>query len=143
MSDDFVDPTETDRLPLSGGQWIDVRHRLSAGDQFDMFDRMVKILRAGEKAELNTVESSRAVILAYVVNWSFTTNGAPVKFSGAALNNLTRKRFAEISKAVEAHDRAVEAEQAEEKKDPPGESASNATSPLPGVAVGGTSGSVN
>lgn len=139
---DFVTP-QIDRLHLSGGEWIDVKHELNAGEQRRLFSRMIKDMRAGEKAQLDPEEAGRAAILAYVVNWSFTNNGEPVKFSADALDNLNTARFAELNRVLTAHQDAVEAKRVAEKNGQDGESKSSPTSPLPGVAAGATSGLLN
>ena len=102
MSDDFVTPT-TDRIPLSGGAWIEVKRELNAGEERDVFVRKIKDMRSGERAQIDPAQIGWADILAYVVDWSFAVKGPAFAFSEAALSNLKPERFSEIRKAVEKH----------------------------------------
>jgi hypothetical protein len=114
----FVQP-EIVRLPLSGGEWIDVKKELNAGEQRRSFARMVKHFTAGEKAELNAEEVGRARVLEFIVGWSLVDGaGRPVPFSESALDNLAQESWTEISKAIEQHEEREEARRVAERDDP-------------------------
>jgi hypothetical protein len=103
----FVEP-KLARLPLSDGEWIEVKDVLNVGEWFDMFATL------GEaKMRRDLV---RAQILAYVVGWSLRdASGQPVPFSGEALAHLDLETYKEIDEAVGAHINAQEAAKVEEK----------------------------
>ena len=100
----FVVP-DVVRLPLSDGDWIDVKKELNAGEQRRVFTNLVKTMQAGEKPELNPEQVGKTKILEYVVGWSFR-DGAdkPVPFSATALDNVDPDTYAEIMAAVDVHD---------------------------------------
>jgi hypothetical protein len=164
MSDDFVTP-EAIRLPLRrvtvspdgkialgalvDGKFIDVKKRLNHGESDEMWARMSPYVVPGQEMRIDRREVRTAKVLAYLVGWSFTNNGAPVPMSPdlpdtvriSTINNLDPERFAEIFHAIEAHETAMEAERAREKNAPDGATASPAISPSPDAAAGATTGS--
>lgn len=108
----FVQPKIV-RLPLTEGQWIDVKRELSYGEQTDMFASMRKQFGAGTIPVLDTTLIGRARMAAYLLAWSFVdAEGTPVPVSPAAINNLDGETAREIAAALEAHDETI----AEEKK---------------------------
>jgi hypothetical protein len=108
----FVQPKIV-RLPLTEGQWIDVKRELSYGEQTDMFASMRKQFGAGTVPVLDTTLIGRARMAAYLLAWSFVdAEGTPVPVSPAAINNLDGETAREIAAALEAHDETI----AEEKK---------------------------
>lgn len=123
---DFVDP-EIVRLPLSGGAYVDVKKELTAGETRRVFGRMVKgVAHFGEKLPIDPEQVGLAKMLEYLIGWSFTNKaGHPVPVSESAINNLRQDRYREISEAIDAHERAMEAE-----KNLPGETPSVVISPL-------------
>jgi hypothetical protein len=139
---DFVVPT-VDRIPLEGGEWIDVKRELNVGDARRLFARKIKSMEPGKAVEFNAEEMGRASVLAYVVEWSWSRLGAAYRFSEDALDNMTQRRFIEIRKAVEAHEARVEAELSDRKNEPTGESGPKPISVSPDTSIGVTSGSVN
>jgi hypothetical protein len=140
----FVNP-DVVRLPLTEGQWIEVKKRLNAGESRKMFARVVKDMEAGSKPKLDPEQVGLTKLIAYLVNWSFADDsGKPVKYSIEALDSLDPDVYAEMVKAVDAHEDAQEAEREKEKNGiRNGESASSATLPLPSDAAGVLSGSAN
>ena len=108
----FVVP-DVVRLPLSDGDWIDVKKELNAGEQRRVFTNLVKTMQAGEKPELNPEQVGKTKILEYVVAWSFGT-GAQA-FSASALDAIDPDSYAEIMAAVDAHDEAADKARAERK----------------------------
>jgi len=122
----FVRPS-IDRLPLSDGDWIDVKHELNAGDVRRIFTEMIKEQHAGAAAVINSERVGVTKILAYVVQWSFEDHNGPVPFSESALQHLDTDTFREIAEAVDAHDVRSEQEREDRKKKTAGESTSSAT----------------
>ena len=150
----FVKP-ETVRLALSAGDWILVKGRLNAGEHDWLFDEsMLKdaqgaaVLGADGKPILDPVKTSRAIILAYLVDWSLTTDdGQPVdirhqppEFIWSVIGDLDFETRQEILEAVTAHDTRARAAAAEEKKRRMSATGSASTSRLPAAAAGGTNG---
>ena len=110
----FVQP-RTVRLPLSDGDWIDVKAELNAGEQRRIFTGLVKTMQAGEKPELNPEQVGKTKILEYVVDWSLRDGDKAVPFSPAALDNVDPDTYSEIMAAVDAHDEAADKARAERK----------------------------
>lgn len=149
----FVEP-ETVRIPLSDGEWIAVKRRLSAGDNRLHVARMVKpaavavdALGAGSlpKLEIDSEMMGLSTVLAYLVDWSapISIRGLSIPDLTSALDHLDSERYAEIQAAVLAHEAAMTRERAEEKKRMAGANASSPTSPSPSVVTGPTSTSLN
>lgn len=129
----FVAPLVV-RLPLSDGDWIDVKKELNAGEQRRIFTGLVKSMTAGEKAELNPEHVGKTKILEYVVDWSFMdAEGQPVPFSASALDAIDPSSYAEIMAAVDAHDEAAEQARDERKNASGGKTGSTPTLPSPSL----------
>lgn len=139
----FVRPTVV-RLPLSDGDYIDVKHELTAGEQRRVFSSLIKEMHAGEPAVLDPALVGKTQLLEYIVGWSFVgQDGEPAPFSAAALDTLDTNTYEELVAAVQAHDAASEAARAARKNGRAGETPSSGISPLPSAAAGESSGSVN
>lgn len=143
---DFVKP-EIVRLPLSGGQFIDVKKRLSHGEREDMFTNMSPFVTPGETATISRGTVRTEKVLTYLVGWSLTDDGQPVPISPQVprqdridtIRMLSTDRFDEIFQAILTHEEGASSE----KKVPDGVNELPAISPSPSDAAGVTSGSVN
>ncbi len=125
----FVQP-EVVRLPLSDGDFLDVKKQLTAGEERQVFSRQIRAQGLGDKAQLDLDQVGKSKIVMYVLGWSFVdATGHPVPFSESALDNLDAESFSEIRDAVDAHEAAVEAERAARKNGPTSETTSSAISP--------------
>jgi len=122
----FVVP-DVVRLPLSDGDWIDVKKELNAGEQRRVFTNLVKTMQAGEKPELNPEQVGKTKILEYVVAWSFGTG--PQAFSASALDAIDPDSYAEIMAAVDAHDESSDKAREERKNGRSTATISEVTSP--------------
>lgn len=112
---DFVRP-EVVRLSLSGGRWIDVKKRLNAGESRKMFARVVKDMPAGEKPKLDPEQVGYTKLVAYLVGWSLADDGGkPVAYSADALDAIDPDLYAEMIKAVDAHEDAEDEARSAEK----------------------------
>jgi hypothetical protein len=134
---------DTKRLPLSDGQWILVKTRLTAGEYRDLLRRMSTQKDDGTLI-VNTLETGRARCVAYLVDWS-PPDWPPIRHVGAddraqALDALDPDDFEEVKDAINGHEAAMLAERTEEKKRRTGATTSSPTSPSPAVLVGATSG---
>lgn len=164
MGSRFIEPGVVVRLPLSGGDWIDVRARLNTKQHREMLNRLVKDVdvpiggdrdgpsEAPTSLPINPLEAGLTQVLAYVVDWSLTDDrGEPAmirtpfgEVDEARLRNyfdhLDPDSSAEIISAVQAHDATVAALRVQEKKRRGDASKSGATSPSLAAVAGGTNG---
>jgi hypothetical protein len=140
---------ETVRLSLSCGDWVDVKKHITAGDQRRMFRRMIHQGARGD--EIDPVMVGPAKLAVYVLDWSITdAEDRPIRIREmteeariSAFDELPPEDFAEILQAVEAHDSAMDALRAEEKKIRADDPKSSAISPLPDYSDGAMNGSPN
>lgn len=121
----FVLP-ESVRLPLSDGDWIEVKRKLTSGELRRMQGAGFVYARDPEKPEGYTVEIdnhrlSTARVATYLVDWSFVDDqDKPVKLLDdprgrlQQIDALDPDTLDEIDKAIDAH---LEA-QAKEKESP-------------------------
>jgi hypothetical protein len=126
---------ETAKLDLADGEWLLVKKHLTAGERRQMFGRMY---RAGESSD--SIDSTRvglAKILTYLLDWSAKdAEGKQVVISDQPMAVV--ESFAEILRAIQAHDAAMEKARAEEKNAQDGANASSAISPSAEPLVGAT-----
>jgi hypothetical protein len=147
MSDDFTKP-EPCRLPLSDGQFVDIKRRLNHGETEDMYARISPYGVGVNRREVRT-----AKIAAYLLGWSLTRDGKPVPMTPLGgdmdeqeridtIRGLDPDRAAEIHKAIEAHEDAEAAARAALKKTPGGTPAGEPISSSHSAPAGASSGSV-
>lgn len=138
----FVQP-ETRRLPLSDGDWIVVKTRLSIGELRALQLRKYAINPVTEKLQLRVEMMGIADVAAYLVDWSLpemAIRGASPDVIEAAVRHLEGDDFYEIEAAIDAHVAAVEAERAALKKTTTGEPVSAPISASPVAVAGAMSG---
>ena len=108
---------ESVRVPLTDGDWIDVKQQLNAGEQRHTITRMVKTMNAGEKTSLEPKEVGRSKILEYLLAWSLLgLDDQPIPYAidqpeavrAATLDALDFETYQEIATAVDRHDEANE-----------------------------------
>ncbi len=130
----FVKPTTT-RLPISGGDFIDVKERLTHGEREDFFATIAPFDNSGlSKVDRHLLRTTR--VLTYLLGWSLTLDGVPVPYSlelpeserASTLRGLDPDTFDEIHKALEAHIEAMDAEREARKNAHGTQSASEAIS---------------
>lgn len=146
----FVTPQPV-RLPISDGDYIDIKKRLNHGETEEMYARWAPFVVPGEKAHLNRREVRTAKVLMYLLGWSLTNDGTPVPMSPdvpeaarlATLNNLDPDSFDEIHTAIATHEVAMEAERAALKKTNGGRPVADPIVPLPSGVDAPSSKSVN
>jgi hypothetical protein len=113
----FVVP-QVVRLPLSDGDWIEVKRKLTVGEARLATSSFVGSYRGDGSRTPNLETLGMGMALAYLVDWSFvgvTDKRVPVSLD--ALKELDLDTYAEIDKAIEAHIASVEeADAAREKK---------------------------
>jgi hypothetical protein len=132
MHSRFVRP-EVVTIPISHGDTITIRKRLTNGERRAMFSRMY---HAGvAPLRVDTLQTGLALVTAYLLDWSFLDDGGQkVAIAGlsvddlaAVVDNLGPDDFTEIKEAIEGHIAAEEIE-AEKKRTTDGETASSPTS---------------
>lgn len=136
----FVVP-EIVRIDIGEGDWIDVKKRLTIGEQRRAHAAVVKEVRVGDSMTERRVTpdmemvGGKAEVLAYLVGWSLTdAQGKGVSIDSetkklAAIDGLDPDDYEVINAAVVAHANAMEAERAEAKKSMGGETTLSAISP--------------
>lgn len=114
----FAQQTTT-RIPLSDGDWIEVRDRLDFGRQQRLAAAGVGGLRgfaaggdlAAASLELDLASFEIARILAWVTEWSFRDDDdRPVKLERSAVEHLDPDTADEIRAALDAHVERLEGE---------------------------------
>ena len=137
------------RIPLTQGDWLIVKKHLTAGETRRVFRRMIHKGATGD--EIDSLQVGLSKMIVYLLDWSFQDpNGNPVvirdqsdQVKADVLEDLPVDAFAEVLKAIEAHEKATEAEREDEKKTDTGSNRSEVTSPLLDSLVGATNGSPN
>lgn len=125
------------KLTISGGDWLLVKDRLNHGEQQDAFARRYLATEFGHRVNLRAQGMDK--VTAYLLDWSLVDlqdhvieiRGKPLNDVESALNSIDAESFAEIFNAIEAHETAMAAARAEEKKVQAGANGSSATSPSP------------
>jgi hypothetical protein len=138
----FLRPDLT-TLPLSDGETIRVRNRLSAGEQRVYFARKY-LINAEGKATVNVFQHGLALVTAFLVDWSARDDsGAKIEITGISVDDLTAildrldpDSYQEILDAIQAHVERQDAARAEKKTIPGGAPPLSPTSPSPSVAAG-------
>ncbi len=127
----FVQPDMV-TLTLENGNYLQVKKRLTSKEARKVFSGIVKTMIPGEKIELDPEQVGVTKVLAYVVGWGgpdcVGEDGRAVPFSAAALDNVSPDAYAQIVKAIDAHEAAQDAEIEAEKNGQAGSTNSGATS---------------
>jgi len=126
-------------LPISGGDSLTVKKFLTAGEFRELIRASTKPVRLDATTaatgkdlsfEIDPTESGIAMILAYLLDWTFTDfDGRPVVIRDqpravvrAALDAIDADSYMEVQRAIQEHDKSVRAYVAAEKKMPSGAS---------------------
>lgn len=128
------------------GEWIEVKKRLNAGEQDQIFIDMVKNGEtvAGEKPTLDLRKVTTSEVMQYLVRWSLIDlDGRPLEISVESLNSCDAETKAEIRAAVAYHVETIEQEREARKNNLAGGPLSPATSDLPSDSTGDLVGSAN
>lgn len=124
----FVVPNVV-RLPLSDGDWIEVKEHLSVGESRRAMQSFVGSINGDGSRTPNQELLGLGQVLAYLVDWSFRdANDKPVAVSLDALKALDVETFREIDDAIDAHMARVQKADEEKKMTMSGAAASSATS---------------
>lgn len=136
----FVNPKRV-RLPLSDGDWIEIKERLSIGDARAATASFIGSYTKDGARTPNMETLGMGEVLAYVLDWSFRdANDKPVKVSLEAMKALDMETYGEVEAAISRHVEALEAsDDVREKKIPNGEPSSGGTSSSPASSGSDTS----
>jgi hypothetical protein len=106
----FVTP-DTVRLPLSDGDWIEVKQRLTNGERRRLnsaaLGKSMPLGAAVTEIAVDFAEMGTARALTYIVDWSFEDDGRRVPVSREAFLSLDEPTADEIDKALDAHVEAM------------------------------------
>lgn len=135
MGSRFV-KNESAKLPISEGDFVIVKKRLSHGEREDMFAVMAPLATPGEGFKLQRREVRTAKVLTYLIGWSLTDEDQPVPMSElmtedertSTIRSLDPDTFDEIYEAIEQHEESMTKKADVQKKVSTGESESSATS---------------
>jgi hypothetical protein len=120
----FVRP-DTEKLDISGGDWLLVKRQLTAGEERHAFARIVKRMPIGGPTEIDPEATGLNKIVAYLLDWSLRDDAdhvvvireQPANVVEAALLSLDPASFREIHDAITAHEaRQAAALEAEKKR---------------------------
>lgn len=126
---------EVTRLELSRGDWLLVKKYLTAGEYRALLQASGKPVTVGPPTldgppastvgiDVDLVAAGLATVLAYLLDWSFTdADDRPLVIADqppavvrAAMDAIDGDAYMEVQKAIQAHQNAVAAEVAAEKK---------------------------
>jgi hypothetical protein len=129
-----------------GGDWVEVKAELSAGEAREAFTDMISEATAGEAWKLDPRRVGISKLLQYLVSWSFLMDPdgdevAPLNEDSLRLMDI--ETFNELVALVDWHDEQAAAKREARKNDLIGESKSRAISPSPSVVTGESTGFVN
>ena len=117
----FVRP-ETVTLTLADGDRLTVRKRLSAGQQRARLSTCY-VTGPDGMARPDVFAMGRATILAFLVDWTLTDEGAAVPIRGLSIDelglvidDLEGPEFADVREAIEGHERRENEARELEKK---------------------------
>ena len=137
-----IRPPETVVIPISQGDTITVKRFLNAAEFRQVIRAATRPMKIGANTntdhdlslDIDPTASALATILAYLLDWTFTDfNGHPILIREqpadvvtAALDAIDADSYMEVQRAIQAHDTAMRAWIAAEKKTNPG-----STTPAP------------
>lgn len=107
----FINAGATARLPLSDGDWIEVKEKLSYGEQQRLSTASLTSIQFGGDSKpgetevaLNMDRYALMRLHVWIVDWSFRDhNDKPVPVSKSAIDNLDPLTAEEINKALDEH----------------------------------------
>ena len=119
----------TERLELSQGDFLIVKQDLTAGEYRAFLRAATKPVTMGAAGapaamELDPIAAGEAMVLAYLLDWSFQdADGRPLVIADqppavvrAALDHLDSASYMEVQRAIQAHQTARETAIDDEKK---------------------------
>jgi hypothetical protein len=115
------------RLPLSDGDYVDVKKQLTAGEYRRLLYDQFKDTAVGERPTLDHAKIGTSKLLAYILGWSFVSvvDQQPIPYDPQDPEELRRSAlddlldpdtYRELIAAVDAHEAREEAALATQKK---------------------------
>lgn len=107
----FVMP-EVVRLPLSDGDWIEVKRRLNVAERRSITSAATKngMSVDTKRVYVDANDLEFAKVDAWVLDWNLVgEDDKPIKYSAQAVRALDPETFNEITDAIDAHEKAEEA----------------------------------
>ena len=102
------------RLPLSDGDFLDVKKRLNTGEWRAMVTSQYNA--SHDHVTLNLDQMGLSKVLAYVVGWSFVDfDQKPLAFNEQTIRGMDPDVFREVLDAVERHEEAQDTSRSAEK----------------------------
>lgn len=96
--------SETVRLDLSDGDWIEVKRRLRYGEQQALAFAAMTGRKPGDEVTMDMARFNVARLNTWLVDWSFRgADDKPVPFSPAAVDALDAATAEEIHAALDRH----------------------------------------
>lgn len=110
----FIEP-KTVRLEISDGDWIEVKERLSYGEQQRLasgaFDKVSKLGQNEAEFSMDMERYNVLRLQTWIVDWSFVdARGKQVRVTPQAIAALDPDTVAEIDAALTAHIESLEAQ---------------------------------
>lgn len=115
----------TARLELSQGDYLIVKQHLTAGEHHDWIRASTRpVALGGPGIELDPVAAGVALVLAYLLDWSFQdAEGRPLVIADqppqvvqSALNHIDADAYMEVQTAIQQHQAAMTAVVEDQKK---------------------------
>lgn len=133
----FVSPaTNTKRLQLPGGDWVEVKKQLTVGEERAAFQQAIGEVNADGWRRPNVEMLGLSEVHAYIVDWGGDgfrdDDGRSVQPTLAALQSMRSQDYKELETAIKAHIAAMDEEEQARKNGKDGEPASAAISPSVG-----------
>jgi hypothetical protein len=107
---------ETVRLPISEGDFIEIKKRLTHGEREDMSAHLMPSMTPGERPQVVTKDVRTVQVLTYLVHWSLTDDdGVPLPMGPqlpeaerySTIRMLDPDTFDEIFAAIQAHEQRL------------------------------------
>lgn len=109
---------QVERLPLSDGDFIEIKRELTIGEEKDVV--LLSLREVGSDADgrpklthdFQLTPFAKAVV--YLVNWTFCNDKGPIKLESdqrkrlAQLRALDRESWTEISEAIDKHEEKMD-----------------------------------
>lgn len=128
---------ETDRKPLSDGDWVVLKRQLNVGEHRQIL-KAAAAAHVGGGPALDYPTHRFFTVLMFIAAWSFTDPaGEPLPITVGGLESIDLASYKELRELVDAHEAAA----AEKKTTPTTAPTSDPISGSPFAAAGASSGS--
>lgn len=95
---------EVVRLPLTEGDWIEVKAELSFQEARRLTGTMIRSIKGGTEMGIEYAAYGQAFLETYLVDWNFKgTDDKPVTLSSSSIANLDPATADEIEEAIKVY----------------------------------------